>query len=375
MRDVGRKSRKILSLSGPFHYTRQVFECRDCRASFAPLDEEFGVSPGLRLTPSVTRRVAWLGARASFEQASRDLQELLNLSVSRAEFARVAHEEGTRMDRVQRQREERLLDPVSPQQPAPPAERQCDRLILTADATSVLTVAGEENKMVYCGRAFDASDRGRKEGSNRPFLASSKLTASAEGLEDFGPRLKALGHQMGMRSARAIAFVADGARCLWSWAEQSLPPGTVMIQDIWHVLEHLSALAKDLYGEPWKQTFERWKRMLKDSQVDSIIAELEHERGRRGHRLRRRIAEELTYLRAGRDRMDYARYRREGWPIGSGAIEGTCKHLVKERFNITGARWRRDSIRDVLALRLSMFNEQWAKDWALAQAAYSACQK
>lgn len=369
MRDVGRKSRQILSLSGSISYTRQVFECRDCRASFAPLDAELGVSPGQRLTPGVIRRVAWLGARASFGEAARDLQELLNLSVSRAEFARVVHENGARMDQVQRQRETRLMEPVSPQRPAPPAERRCDRLVLTADATSVLTIAKEENKMVYCGRAFDASDRGRKQDSGRPFLASSKLTASAEGLEDFGPRLKTLGYQMGMRSAQAVAFVADGARCLWNWAEDNLPPGTVMIQDIWHVLEHLSALAQDLYGESWKQTYQRWKRLLKGSQVDTIIAELEDERGRRGHRRRRRIAEELTYLRAGRDRMDYARYRREGWPIGSGAIEGTCKHLVKERFGVTGARWKRERIRDVLALRLSMYNERWGEDWALAQAA------
>lgn len=67
--------------------------------------------------------------------------------------------------------------------------------------------------------------------------------------------------------------------------------------------------------------------------------------------------------------MDYARYCREGWPIGSGAIEGTCKHLVKERFGVTGARWKRERIRDVLALRLSMYNERWGEDWALAQAA------
>ena len=60
--------------------------------------------------------------------------------------------------------------------------------------------------------------------------------------------------------------------------------------------------------------------------------------------------------------MDYPRYRGDGWPIGSGAVEGTCKHLVKERDNVTGARWRRDNIPFVLALRLSIFNEKWESD-------------
>ena len=61
--------------------------------------------------------------------------------------------------------------------------------------------------------------------------------------------------------------------------------------------------------------------------------------------------------------MDYPRFRAEGWMIGSGAVEGTCKHLVKERYNVTGARWKRSNIPYVLALRLSIFNGEWAGDW------------
>ena len=86
-------------------------------------------------------------------------------------------------------------------------------------------------------------------------------------------------------------------------------------------------------------------------------------RARHGAAGRIAIDAELTYLRAGRDRMDYARYEAEGWPIGSGAIEGTCKHLVKERFCVTGAHWRRANLPEMLALRLSIFNGEWKADW------------
>ena len=50
--------------------------------------------------------------------------------------------------------------------------------------------------------------------------------------------------------------------------------------------------------------------------------------------------------------------------IGSGAAEGCCKHLVKQRFGISGARWKRGRIAPVLALRLSIFNDQWDQDWS-----------
>lgn len=49
--------------------------------------------------------------------------------------------------------------------------------------------------------------------------------------------------------------------------------------------------------------------------------------------------------------------------MGSGAVEGTCKHWVKERYNVTGARWKRANIPYVLALRLWIFNEEWSGDF------------
>lgn len=36
--------------------------------------------------------------------------------------------------------------------------------------------------------------------------------------------------------------------------------------------------------------------------------------------------------------MNYPRYRAEGGVVGSGTVVGTCKHLVKESYNVTGAR-------------------------------------
>ena len=103
--------------------------------------------------------------------------------------------------------------------------------------------------------------------------------------------------------------------------------------------------------------------MLRESQVETILTEL---RGaRRGLRGKRgaSLESEISYLESGRERMDYARCRAEGWPMGSGAVEGTCKHLVKECYNVIGARWRRENIPFVLALRLSIFNEEWERDW------------
>jgi hypothetical protein len=170
------------------------------------------------------------------------------------------------------------------------------------------------------------------------------------------------GWRGGLRGAQT-AFVGDGAACLWKWAEGNLPAGTLFIQDFWHVCERLAKLAQLLYPEGCRKTFKKWKKWLRQSQTQRLLLALRrlHET-HRGQR-REAVAEQVGYLERGRQRMDYARYEREGWLIGSGAIEGTCKHLVKTRFSVTGARWRRKNIPQILALRLAIFNAEWDQYW------------
>lgn len=173
--------------------------------------------------------------------------------------------------------------------------------------------------------------------------------------------------------ARAVAIIGDGAACLWRMAGAVLPKGTVPVQDDWHVCEHLTDAAALLAPKDAQRAGAlggELRSLLWNGQVDQIIARLQGERkGLRGER-RQGLQEEIGYLAHGRERMDYPAYREAGWPVGSGAVEGTCKHLVKERCYVTGARWKRANIPCVRALRMSIFNGEWAADWeALRQAA------
>ena len=44
-----------------------------------------------------------------------------------------------------------------------------------------------------------------------------------------------------------------------------------------------------------------------------------------------------TYLTNKRDHLDYPAALARGWPIATGVIEGACRHLVKDRLDLTGA--------------------------------------
>ncbi len=44
-------------------------------------------------------------------------------------------------------------------------------------------------------------------------------------------------------------------------------------------------------------------------------------------------------------------------------VEGACRHLVKDRLERTGMRWRPEAARAMLDLRATYLNEEWVPFW------------
>lgn len=61
--------------------------------------------------------------------------------------------------------------------------------------------------------------------------------------------------------------------------------------------------------------------------------------------------EAARYLDNKKDYLDYATALAKGWPIATGIIEGACRHIVKDRMDITGARWGLEGAEAILKLR------------------------
>ena len=61
--------------------------------------------------------------------------------------------------------------------------------------------------------------------------------------------------------------------------------------------------------------------------------------------------------------LQYDEYLAAGYPIATGVIEGACRHLVNDRFGITGARWGLQGAEAILRLRALRssgdFDEYW----------------
>jgi hypothetical protein len=61
--------------------------------------------------------------------------------------------------------------------------------------------------------------------------------------------------------------------------------------------------------------------------------------------------------------MDYPTALANGWPIATGVIEGACRHLVKDRMDVTGARWGVDGAEAILKLRSLISNGDFDTYW------------
>ncbi|MCA1702509.1 MAG: ISKra4 family transposase, partial [Actinobacteria bacterium] len=71
----------------------------------------------------------------------------------------------------------------------------------------------------------------------------------------------------------------------------------------------------------------------------------------------------VRYLTNTGPYLDYPTALAQGWPIATGVIEGACRHLIKDRMDLTGARWSLPGAEAVLKLRALHSNGDFDDYW------------
>jgi hypothetical protein len=143
---------------------------------------------------------------------------------------------------------------------------------------------------------------------------------------------------------------------------------TIVI-DFVHVLEYLWKAAwcffpeGDAAAEAWVAAHARRVLVGGSSVVAGAIRRVATRRGLAGQR-RKTVDVCANYLIRKRPYLNYAHALEQGWPIATGVIEGACRHLVKDRMDITGARWGLAGAEAVLGLRAVVANGDFDAYWA-----------
>lgn len=137
-----------------------------------------------------------------------------------------------------------------------------------------------------------------------------------------------------------------------------------IVVDFIHVLEYLWKAAYCFFDET-SQKAEDWVmvRALKilSGEASQVAAGIRRSCTKRKLNSQQRKKADLCsdYLLKKKPYLRYDNYLAEGYPIASGAIEGTCRYLIKDRMDITGARWGLQGAEAVLKLRAIITNNDF----------------
>jgi hypothetical protein len=140
---------------------------------------------------------------------------------------------------------------------------------------------------------------------------------------------------------------------------------TIVI-DFVHVLEYVWKAAWCLFseGDPAAETWVRTQGLrILHGHSDQVSATLR--RSTTGLDPAQRAGAEacVRYLTNTGPYLDYPTALAQGWPIATGVIEGACRHLIKDRMDLTGARWALPGAEAVLKLRALLSNHDFDDYW------------
>jgi hypothetical protein len=210
-------------------------------------------------------------------------------------------------------------------------------------------------------------DPGRPEAETRPTPVGQALHATLEGKSVAMARLvQRVAPQEGPQLQHRVALT-DGAEALPQQVMTHVPEHPLVL-DIIHATEYLWDTANFLLGEthPYRTVWVRSDlEPLVAGQTDAVLVALEAEADDPTYTAtqRRAVRRTVGYDRRNRSYMRYDEYLAQGWPMGTGVIEGAYGHLVKDRLEPSGMRWTKVGAHAVLDLRAVRLNGQWDRYW------------
>ncbi len=169
----------------------------------------------------------------------------------------------------------------------------------------------------------------------------------------------------GLREADELVFPGDGDPWIRSENRKHFGRDTFII-DWYHALEHIWDCGKVLLGEGSKATVKWVKKReswLWDGQTRKLLNDLQKQQKKHRGRKRNELAGLHKYIRDNKQEMRYDVFRAKGYDIGSGAVEGACKHVVGKRLKQSGMIWNRTGSSAILALRVVWLNAKWEQLW------------
>lgn len=373
MTSEGFRPKTVRTILGQVTVRRRLYRCDRCGRLRFPADSALDIEK-TSFSPACRHMMTRAGSQSPFAEAADDLHFYAHVTVSPKDVERVAEAMGREMDNWMQRHASyaRMLDGqgkmtadltepidilyVSYDGTGTPMRRS--ELTHTKSKTPGQPAKTHETKLGCVFTQTTVDDQGRP--IRDP--ASTTYVGAIENSTDFGYRIFGEAIRRGMRKARLVVLLIDGAAYNKSIAAEHFP-NAILIIDLYHAREHLEELAKLLLAEARRPAIlKQWKHLLDQGNIETLLAAIHTHLPRSGKR--RQVAlKQLRYFRENAPYMRYAQFRKMGLFVGSGVIEAGCKTLIAHRLKQSGMFWTDRGANAILAARCCHLSHRAEQFW------------
>lgn len=163
-----------------------------------------------------------------------------------------------------------------------------------------------------------------------------------------------------------LIHLCDGQTSLETDRRTYLPEDahTLDILDLMHVLPRVWEAAhvfhKEASAEASNFVRQHMTRILR-GEIATVIANWRRQATcqRLSSAKKKTLRTICDFLAKNKHRMRYDEYLRLGCPVATGVIEGACRHVIKDRMERAGMRWKVPGAQAMLNLRTIHSNDDW----------------
>jgi hypothetical protein len=198
-----------------------------------------------------------------------------------------------------------------------------------------------------------------------PLVADGTLL----GLDKFMKILEMYLHQLGVAQAESIVLLGDGATWIWNNVPALLqqlgcrPEQIIQILDNCHATQHLYKLGEALFGLTSGQVWtKKWAKRLKKGKAKAVVNEikhlLDHHKSKDLETAQTEYNFFLKHLEKGR--LDYAYFKEQNWPLGSGVVESLIRQVINIRLKSCSKAWLEENAEAFLHARCQWAVHKWS---------------
>jgi hypothetical protein len=366
MKYLFKRKGTILSVFGRVSYRRRYHVCEECHAGASPLDRHMGIEAG-QVTAGLAELLALAGVEISFEEGTRWLERYLLFRVSdntlRKETERFGElQKAQEAEWIKNSQDEKWL-----QQRQREIGKQPGRLYGSVDGV-MAPLVGEWRELKNIAwyrvepiRSYQKRRRHAKRVGEQKNLQAQDITyhCDIQPPEQFSNLFWASACQRKADLYEEVVFVCDGAVWIWKLIEKHFPHA-VQIVDWYHASEYLPPIAEAAfgYGTPqYQHWLENARSLLWDGRMADLI--LACQQFDSIALAKQAVHQAVTYFTNNHKRMDYARFRQQGYFIGSGTVESGGKQISGLRLKRAGARWTELGAVATAKARAAWLSGQW----------------